>query len=347
MRRRSDYGEEMFSATASEQEIELLLTGSPVRNGAYSDLAAIVEEMRAYETYVPSDHVVDRVAAEAATLALAGRASGGTGAKVSPTPRGRLLALSPRVAVAALSVVMAVGMTGVAAAADSAAPGDPLYGLDRAMETIGVGAGGAAERLEEADQLLTDGRTLQSLEHAAEAVEGDAAANAALDVAIDRVETVTDQSAASVREKVGDLLDFISENIGEDKGIDGRDFGQGVAEIARGIAPSSENGAPAPADDPAPGNQSPLDDETPGNSDGKGSEGQGTINQGNESNNSNPLGNGSDPETQPGNGNQPGAGSNQGGGNADPPGNSGASGNGNGPPSDSPSVTAPGRGNRP
>ena len=350
MRRRSDYRLEMLSATVSEQEIERLLTGSPAGTGALSDLAPFVEEMRASgASYVPSDHLVERVAAEAATLASAGRATGVTGTRPSPPSRRRWPALSPRAAMAARSVVMVVGIAGVAAAADSATPGEPLYGLDRALERIGIGAGGAAERLDEADQLLTDGKTLQALEHAAEAVDGDAAATSALDIAIDGLETVTNQDAATVREKVGDLLDFMSENIGKDMGVDGRDFGQGMAEIARGIASFGESGAPTPAGDPAPGNERPPDDDE-GNSDSQGNQGasnQGTGNQGNGSGNSDPPGDGGNPGNETsGNGNDPGTGSDQGG-NVVPPGQSGASGNGSGPPPGSPSDTAPGRGNRP
>ena len=342
MRRRGDYREEMLSATASEQEIERLLTGSPVGNGSFSNLAAFVEEMRRYQSYVPSDHLVDRVAAEAASLALAGRPTAVSGAKVSPPSRRRWPALSPRAAVAALSIVMAVGMTGVAAAADSAAPGDPLYGLDRAMEKIGIGAGNAGERLEEADHLLTEGQTLQALEHATEAVEGDAAASAALDIAIDRVETAANENSAVVLDKVGALLTYMSENIGADNGVDGRDFGQGIAVIARGIAPANENGVEAPGDRPAPLQNQPDEGEQPGSGN------QGSSNQGTGSGNSNPPGSGGNQGNEDsGDGNNPGTGSNQGGGNDDPPGNSGASGNGNGPPSDSPSVTSPGRGNRP
>jgi hypothetical protein len=257
-------------------------------------------------------------------------------------------ALSPRLAVAALSVVMAIGMTGVAAAADSAAPGDPLYGLDRAMERIGIGAGAAAERLEEADQLLTEGQTLQALEHAAEAVEGDTAANAALDIAIDRVGTADNENSAAIQEKVDALLSYMSENIGKDKGVDGRDFGQGIADIARGIAPANENGDEVPNDSPAPLNQNQPDGgEQPG-SGNQGTANQGTTNQGTGSGNSIPPASGGNQGNEnSGDGNNPGTGGNQGGGKSDPPGNSGASGNGNGPPSDSPSVTAPGRGNRP
>jgi hypothetical protein len=337
MRRRSDYREEMFNTTISEQEIERLLTGSPAGSGPHSDLAAFVEMMRAYESYLPSDHLVDRVAAEAAALAMAGRATDVTGTKVSPPSRRRWPALSPRVAVAALSVVMAVGMTGVAAAADSAAPGDPLYGLDRALERVGIGAGSGGERLEEADQLLTEGQPLQALEHAAEAVDGDAAASAALDIAIDRVETAANENSTAVQEKVEALLAYMSENIGADRGVDGREFGQGIADIARGIAPASEPGGPVPADSPAPGRQNQPDQgEQPDSGD-----------QDTRSGNSDPPGSRGDQGNQNSGDDNLGTGSNQGGGNADPPGQSGASGKGSGPPPEAPSGIAPGRGNRP
>ena len=338
MRRRSDYRFEMFNATVSEQEIERLLTGPPAGNGPLSDLAVFVEEMRGYAAYVPSDSLVDRVAAEAATLALATRESAVNGTKASPPSRRRWPALSPRAAVATLSLLMVVGMTGVAAAADSAAPGDPLYGLDRALERIGIGAGSAVERLEEADQLLTEGQTLQALEHATEALDGDTAASAALDIAIDRVETAANENSAAVQEKVGAILNFMSENIGKDEGVDGVDFGQGIADIARGIATASENVTPGPVDDPPPGQQNrPDEGEPPGNG-----------NRGTGSGSSDPPGSGGNQGNEnSGNGNQQGTGGNQGGGTSDQSGNSGASGGGNGPPSEPPSGTAPGRGNRP
>jgi len=337
MRRWNDYRGEVFNTTISEQEIERLLTGSPAGDGPHSDLAAFVEMMRAYESYLPPDHLVDRVSAEAATLALAGRATDVTGTKVSPPSRRRWPALSPRVAVAALSVVMAVGMTGVAAAADSAAPGDPLYGLDRALERIGIGSGSAGERLDEADQLLTEGQTMQALEHAAEAIDGDAASSAALDIAIDRFETAANQNSTAVQEKVAAILTYMSENIGPDRGVDGREFGQGIADIARGIAPPSETGDESPAHSPSPGMQNQPD----------GGEQPDSGNQGTRSGNSDPPGSRDNQGNENSGDGNPATGSNQGGGNADPHGQSGASGKGSGPPPEAPSGIAPGRGNRP
>jgi len=335
MRRRSDYRFEVLNATVSEQEIEHLLTGSPAGNGALSDLAPFVEVMRAYESYIPSDHLVDRLASEAAALARSSRSTVSEG--IRPQPRSRLTwrALTPRVATAALSIVVLAGMTGVAAAADAASPGHGLYGLDRALERIGIGAGGGEERIEEAGQLLSEGQALQALEHATEALDDDQAANAALEIAIDRVETAGNENSAAIQAKVGDLLDFMSENLGPGTGVDGREFGQGIADLARGIGPAGE---PMPADHPTPSEPNrPDEGEQPG-----------TTGQGAGNGSSDSPGSGNDQGNEsPGDGNQPGTGGNQGGGNADPPGNSGAGGNGNGPPTESPSVTAPGRSNRP
>ena len=328
MRLTSDY-KGMFSTTISDREIERLLTGSPTENGELSDLAVFVEMMRAYDTRVPSDQAVDRLAIQAARLARAGRSSAAATSASSDRPPLRRRVLRPQIAAAAVAILMITGATGVAAAADAAAPGDSLYGLDRALERIGIGAGSAEERLEEANQLLAEGKTRQALEHATEALDedDDEAARAALDIAIEGVETAGDQNATVVQEKVGALLTYMSQNIGKGVGADGREFGQGVAELAHGITPPDATDDLAPIDTPPPGNDNKPDDNgEPGNGN------EGASNQGTESGNSN----------APGNGTNPGTGSNQGGGNANPPGK-----NGNGPAPDSPSVTAPGRGNRP
>jgi hypothetical protein len=51
---------------------------------------------------------------------------------------------------------VALGVTGMAWAADSAVPGDWNYGLDRALESIGIGAGGSTERFVEQISLTAD-----------------------------------------------------------------------------------------------------------------------------------------------------------------------------------------------
>lgn len=75
------------------------------------------------------------------------------------------------VAVAGLLVISNVGL---AAASDSAVPGDPLYGLKRAYEQVGDLLGvesHASERLREAEVLLARGHNDAALQAADEALE--------------------------------------------------------------------------------------------------------------------------------------------------------------------------------
>lgn len=326
MSRFSDYRYEMTGTVRTDREIEQLLSGVPADGGEFDALVPFVDALRAQAVPTPSDAAIDRFAAEAAAIARAGLMTRATVSNVrflSSLPR-----LRPQLAAALATIVLLAGMTGVAAAADGAAPGDALYAVDRALEKLGIGDRGADERLEEAAQLVADGDPERALEHAAETFDEAAAAGqdmAAVNEARDAIADATvrvlssaeDGSAAIVQENVAILLRYIRENLGKDVGADGREFGQGVSELARNIATSDETGE---TDEPE-GNTgiSPEDvgeeqrDPGPpeGVPDGPGGNGNGDSN---------------------GNGN----GDSNGTGNQD---------NGNGPPEGSPSDTAPGRGN--
>jgi len=66
--------------------------------------------------------------------------------------------LVSRVAMAVAALVVLVMLPGgMAYAANGAKPGDLLYGLDRALEAIGIGDGGADERLAESLALVASG----------------------------------------------------------------------------------------------------------------------------------------------------------------------------------------------
>ena len=64
-------------------------------------------------------------------------------------------------AMVAAAVVAAGSVTGVGFAADGAAPGDALYGLDCAMERVGLGDGGVQERVQEAAKLAQRGEIVE------------------------------------------------------------------------------------------------------------------------------------------------------------------------------------------
>jgi hypothetical protein len=173
-------------------------------------------------------------------------------------------------AIVASAALFVGGMSGMAVAADSAKPGDLLYGIDRAFETVGIGNGNADERIEEAEALLEAGELSRGLRHAADTVKTqgpeEPAASAALLEAAERVRGEGSEKSATTREEVAGLITYISENVHD---LDGRH----VAELAREIGAEDERiGTPDKADPPAgppadrpSSNQGPPD--APGRSD--------------------------------------------------------------------------------
>ncbi len=309
MRFPDDYMGEMATRKVLDWEIELLLAGTPVEGGRLSGLAPVVEMTRTQWTATPPESEIAHFAMSAASAV---RLTQAPARAVSAVPPRRLVPrLGPtwRLATVALAVLLMSGTAGMAMAADGAVPGDALYGVDRAFERVGIGAGSVDERLDEAVVMAAQGRSGEALAHGIEALSqqnGDSSEMAALALIaaaenlVDSQDTAQAASAASTR--VTALLTYIAANIGVGVGTDGSEFGQGVAELARDIGMGDDpSGAPNPAVAPAPG------------------QGQ--------SNNPGAGNDGTDDGTGPGNGN--------------------SNGNGNGPPDESPSVTAPGQDNGP
>jgi len=333
MSRPSDYRGEMFNATISDREIESLLTGSPAQNGDLSDLAGFVEMLRAFERLTPSEDAVERFATAAAAQVRAAHAPTAAPSLSRDRMARRPLGLRPQVAAMLTTVLLIAGSTGVAVAADTAAPGDRLYWLDRTVENIGIGDGKADERLEEARVLVTEGQPGNALTHVLEALDAAdddvAQARTAIDAAIEDLET----AGPAIDEQVTALLDYLSENIGQGIGADGREFGLGVAELARGITSDDETEVTEPAGEPAPSSGDQPEDDA-GTNGGPGTGNGDSAAPGNGNGNSAAPGNGNgnpDPPGNPGNGN----------GNPDPPGNPG-NGNGNGNESGNTNPDPPG-----
>jgi hypothetical protein len=111
--------------------------------------------------------------------------------------------------VLAASVALAAVTGGVGAVANSAAPGDPLYGVDTAMERIGLFNGGIPERLQEAERLVTRNQVYRGLELAGSAIgglrDGYGSAAAALEQAAVQVQTRT-QTSEQYRDDVTEML---------------------------------------------------------------------------------------------------------------------------------------------
>ncbi|WNM24395.1 hypothetical protein [Demequina capsici] len=198
-----------------------------------------------------------------------------------------------RNAIAAASVAgLAALAVGGAAAADEAKPGDPLYSVDRALETVGINDGGSEERLAETQELVDEGELDLAVETADEAVDdmGDLDETDATDLTglLNAAQSVlsegSDQSLER-RTQVAEMLTFMATTE-----LTGKEFGQAVSQHARGTwvddaAPSDESADPSvdpSADelatvDPSGDPEASLSDEAaepsataPGKSDGKG-----------------------------------------------------------------------------
>lgn len=198
----------------SDADIERLLSGRASDSDAHADLARFIATM-ADDTEPPGDPSF-----MATALAATARST-----RHQPrTARRRLVAL-------AATLAMFFAISGVAAAADRAVPGDFLYPLDLAFESIGIGAGGIDERLEEFDVLVARGEhelAFELLDQFSETASDSDAAEAQT-----HMESTARRSslfAAAIQDKVDEKREFIEGNRGRNTGLDGSDFGQGVAD---------------------------------------------------------------------------------------------------------------------
>ena len=236
----------MSSRRLTDPDVESLLSGRTPESTELADLAAFLDEMHPYPTPAAAPVDTSSLVTEAAQVARSNRFKDSKpGLK---NPRGRNL--TRRLAVASLAVVLLLGMSGIAVGANDAAPGHPLYSFDLFLENFGIGNGEETERMKEADVLLTTGDPDTAFVLLAEYLEqldteGKSKAVEKVMRHIELAATKSNPNAAAAQEKVALLKAFIENNKGAGKGVDGKEFGQGVADIARGE--SKEPGPPESA----------------------------------------------------------------------------------------------------
>jgi hypothetical protein len=254
---RGDYQGDMSQYRFTDTEIEGLLSGSPVSNSELAPLAGLLSALRSGGDDDLDDETVSRFVAAAVAA---------TEPAAMPAPKARTRrrawtgSLRRRAtAIAVAATVVLGGTSGLALAADGAKPGDALYGVDRALESIGIGAGGDQERLAEVEALFDAGQVESGLEHAAELLGNDASngtqATAALMEAANRVKDGGSTGSAATRESVSELLAYIADNLGH---VDGRQVAEMAAEIGNRDATTSDTPGNSPAEPPG------LSDEQPG-----------------------------------------------------------------------------------
>ncbi len=203
-----------------DRDLDLLIDGIQPFNDDLAPLESFVNSLGSLDVTAPSPEFLEYHAAEAAAAVQTRQAAvAGTGLK----PRRRLaFGLNRRVTAGATSLMMILGMTGVAWASDSAVPGDWNYVIDRALESIGIGAGGAEERIQEL-------AAIAEVEHPGGAEPASQNGQDPTTALNDRVvgtenaaATITDitrgsQRASDVREAVSALLAYLSNTEAADR----------------------------------------------------------------------------------------------------------------------------------
>lgn len=260
------YSDEM-PKRLSDRDAELILMGQEPEDAGLARLGMALRTLHSQDFASPSEESVARFAAEAAMVARQSRSdvTVPTSQVARNRLRDRLSAVQAKIAVAALSLLVVVGVAGVATASDRAAPGHVLYGIDRALESIGINDGGTGERIGEARQLATAGEFRLAIDHVASAMEdgvtrdGPGEATEALRRAASKVESGdTETSSDEVRAAVATMLDEMA-NLWDDPELDGAEFGQRVAEMARSIG-RGDNPGENESDLEQPGDAGPPQD---------------------------------------------------------------------------------------
>lgn len=267
-----------WSRRLGRDEAERLLAGGAPTDEGLERLHSAVRALGSLGAQEISDAEAQRFAAQAATLvpeeqdqretrALA------TGRTHRPYARSRRRHVRPALAAAMIALAIMVSATaGVAYAADGAVPGDTLYGLDLALEGIGIGDGGLSERLNEAGRLVERGRAQEGLTHAGDAIAEVAADDEALMAAARSMWSAAEAAGQSEAMKSSEARDMLAGRLRWMASVEPTDaeFGQAADDLAGSLIRGGQgSGGPGPgqgqpAGDPdstdsTDGEQDPID----------------------------------------------------------------------------------------
>lgn len=257
------YSSDMPYRGLTHQDVELLLVGGGSEREDLAGFAAILESLHSTGPTTPHDEVVIAFSLQAAEIVRAGRRDSPVAS--APTGQRHRSRLSRQLAGGLGAALLLTGMTGVAVA-DDAVPGDALYGLDRAMESIGIGAPGLSERIAEAQALSQRGEVTAAIAHAADAVEAtvrhdgpdqesllsesakavEALRGAAERVASDQIDVEDPAVQAAVAGILGEIATMF-----DAEGLQPSELGRRISELARGIGGPGDTG-PENTETPAP-----------------------------------------------------------------------------------------------
>ncbi len=217
-----DGGEMRKHKRFTERDLDAAMNG---RAPADPELAAVQRALSLMKETLIMEPSPEHVSAQAATFAAAVPPAASAPQALPTSPWRRRVS-----AVVAVAVVSAFGVAG-AASADEAAPGDPLYGVDKALENVGILDGGTGERLDEAQELVNEDDVEGALELAGDALEKDGHGDAAKGLKNAALSVAKNSSGDDVRSRVSEMLQWMSE-----QDTRGADFGAGVSERAHLIS---------------------------------------------------------------------------------------------------------------
>ncbi|HEX6219669.1 MAG TPA: hypothetical protein VF115_01100 [Acidimicrobiia bacterium] len=268
MSRPDDYSDEMFTKHLSDDNVEAVLSGRALDDPVLAEIARALGALEPERFADPTGENAAAFAKRAASVARAGEPVG-----FAATARFRRgLSLTPRLAPAAVAAILLFAMTGVAVASDSSVPGDALYGIDRALENIGIGDGGAAERLEEASTLTENGDSAAALDLLAETF--DPQSSQAADALLRASERV--RQGGGGNSDVAEMLQWMSE-----MDFRGREFAEDVVDHANDLGGEDQSTETEDRNQsgeaPGPNTENPGQG---GENQGQEDQGQGNQNQG-------------------------------------------------------------------
>ncbi|MEN8235304.1 MAG: hypothetical protein ABFR89_10330 [Actinomycetota bacterium] len=245
----------------TDADIERLFDGRLDESSDFASVSDVFETLRAEATIAPDENVLAGFVRSASMTSSAAARERAIAAPVAVSTAARrgfgsglaLSAFRRRMATAVAAAALFVGsMSGMAVAADSAKPGDALYGIDRALESVGIGNGRAAERVAEVQALVDAGDLPRGLLHAAEIVKPQgpdhSAASTALSEAAERMSTIGSEQSTDTHEQVAELLSYLASNA---RSVDGRQVAQFAREIGRPAEPPTASPA-QPKPEPGP-----------------------------------------------------------------------------------------------
>lgn len=258
---------DMAPRSLTPQDVELVLGREVPEQDNLARFASVLNSLHHTRATIPTDEAVAAFSTRAAEIVRANRIhSFGTQAPTKPPTQA---ILRKRLVGAVGATVLLTGMTGVAVAADAAAPGDPLYGLDRAMESVGVGDGGSPERLAEAQSLVEGGQLTAAIAHAARAVDANsgtdkqgfspeaAEAVEALRSAAERADLADGEGDdPKVNDSIAGILNQIAAMLDSGE-LQPSEIGARISELAREIGRGGPDENANSSTEPDPGNESP------------------------------------------------------------------------------------------